>query len=244
MVTRTNFLWVGDLVSQVVVTVASIAAFIVVIPYFFAAVGKAPTVDTGLYRFFGLIVLINIGYTIWRWQRTQRWMDAVRMHPEKWLAHWHYDQRAWQTYAESERSQAYWSLAKWSLPVLLLGALITYGWLQILGLSIFGPLLVVIVINLAIVLLEVGVLPYYRVLQTTPQALITEESVWIGGTVYFWRHDNSSLRAVRLIQGQPNTLEFKLQVHTGRYPSFPSVRVPVPPGYEQQAQQVVDLLTN
>ena len=243
MVMRTNFLWLGDLVSQVIAMVAGMAAVMVLLPHFFAVNGESPTFGAFMYLFFWFITLLNVGSTIWHWQRRQRRIDAVSMQPEKWLARWHYDQWTWQTYAETERRQAYWSLAKWSIPVLLIGAFVTSMWLQIFGQPILWPLLVVIGINLTVLLLQVGVLPYYRVLHTAPEAIITKESVWIGGAVYFWQQDNTGRCAVTLVQGQPSTLEFKLQIRNGRNSSNPRVRVPVPAGYEQQAQRVIDLLT-
>lgn len=243
MVARTNFLWIGDLVSQVVSILVSIAAVMVLLPYFLGANAEFPDFGYFIYFFFGFITLINIGTVVWRWRRTQQRMDEVSTHPEQWLARWRYDSWTWQEYAQSERRRAYGSIAKWSLPILLIGAFVGYVWLQMFGQQIRWPMLTVIGINLAVLLFQVGILPYYRILHTAPEAIITPEGVCIGGNAYFWQKGNARLRSVALVQGQPNTLEFKLRIQNGRNSSTQVVRVPVLSSNETQAQQVIEKLT-
>lgn len=244
MVARTNFLWIGDLVIQVVFLLVSIGAVMFLMPYFLGVNGGFPDFGYFIYFFFGIITLINMGIVIWRWQRTKQRVDAIITQPAQWLARWRYDQWTWEAYAQRERRRAYGAAAKWSLPILLIGALVGYVWLQMVGQQILWPMLTVIGINLAILFFQVGILPYYRILNTAPEAIITPEGVCIGGNAYFWHQGNARLRAVTLVQGQPSTLEFKLRVQNGRNSSTQVVRVPVMSGNEGQAQQVVERLAS
>jgi len=243
MVARTNFLWLGDLVSQVLSILVSIAAVMFLVPYFLGGNADFPAFGYFIYFFFGFITLINIGIVIWRWRRLKQRVDEISTQPDQWLARWHYDEWTWQEYAQTERRRAYWTAAKWSLPILLIGVLVVYIWLQLFGQQILWPLLIVIGVNLMVLLLQVGILPYYRILNTAPEAIITPEGICIGGNAYFWQKGNASLRSIALVQGQPSALEFKLRVQNGRNSSIQRVRVPVLSGYEKQAQQVVERLT-
>ena len=239
MVARTNFLWVGELVSQVVSILVSIAAVMVLVPYFLGANRGFPDFGYFIYFFFGFITLVNLGIVVWRWRRTQQRVDEISTQPERWLARWRYDEWTWQEYAQTERRRAYGTVAKWSLPILLIGVFVGYVWLQMFSQQILWPMLTVIGINLAVLLFQVGILPYYRILNTAPEAIITPEGVCIGGNAHFWQQGNATLRSVTLVQGQPSVLEFKLRVQNGRNSSTQWVRVPVLSGYEPQAQQVV-----
>src|SRR6476469_1552514 len=100
MVERTNFLWLGDLVGQVVLFLTSIAAVMFLVPHFLAGNSEFPPFGYFIYYFFGFITLINIIIVIVRWRRMKQRVDAVSVHPEQWLVRWHYDQWTWQEYAQ------------------------------------------------------------------------------------------------------------------------------------------------
>ena len=104
-------------------------------------------------------------------------------------------------------------------------------------------MLAVMAVNLLALLVQTGILPYYRILNTAPAAIITADGLCIGGSAYFWRQGNASLRALSFTPGQPNTLDFTLRVRKGRNSSTQTIRVPVPVGNEAQAQQVIERLT-
>lgn len=238
MVARTNFLWVGDLVSQLLSILVSIAAVVLLLPYLLGS-SELLSFTYTVYFFFGFVTLINLGIILWRWQRMQRRIEAICAQPAQWLARWHYDHWTWQQYAQSERSQSYGAVAKWSIPFLLISAIVAYLWSQVLDQQVLAPLLTIIGLNLGVFFLQGTVLPYYRILNTAPEAIITPAGLCIGGSAYFWQEGNASLQSVDLAPGDPSALEFKLRVRRGRNRSTQVVRVPVLPGHETQAQQVV-----
>lgn len=242
MVARTNFLWPVDLVSQVISIVASMTAIMFLLPYFLVGNGGFPTFAYLINGALAFITIINVFIIIGRWQRTKQRVGAVSAHRGQALVCWHYDQQTWQVYAQRERRHAYRLLAQWSIPFLFIGVFVVYMWLQSFGQQIFWPMLIGIGVNLLVILVKVGLLPYYRILNTAPEAIITPDGLCIGGSVYFWRQGNATLRSVTLQEGQPSMLEFKLRVQNGRSTSTQWVRVPVLPGCEAEAQQVVEAL--
>lgn len=243
MVARTNFLWIGELIGQLLVIVINTASVLFLLPYIFGFDADVAGFRYLVYFFFGAITLINIIAISWQWRRTQQRLDAMRAQPTQWLVRWHYDQWAWQEYAQRERSRRYGLAAKWSIPFLAIVAIVAYMWLQFFGQRILWPMFAVMGVNLLALLVQTAILPYYRILNTAPEALITAEGVCIGGSAYFWQRGNASLQSISWQQGQSPTLDFILRVRKGRNRLTETVRVPVPAGYETQAQQVVERLT-
>ena len=243
MVARTNTLWIGELIGQVLAILINTTSVLFLLPYFFGLGAEGAAFPNLFYLFFGVITLINVIAIGWQWRRTQQRLDAISAEPAQWLARWHYDQWTWQAYAQRERSRHYWTVAKWSIPFLLIAAFVSYMWLQTFGQPILWPMLAVMGVNLLALLVQSGILPYYRILNTAPEAIITAEGLCIGGAAYFWKQGNDSLRSLAFVHGQPNTLDFTLRVRKGRNSSTQSVRIPVPAGSEVQAQQVIDRLT-
>lgn len=242
MVARTNLLWLGELVSQLLIILVNIASILLLLPYFFGLGAEGAAFLNLVYLFFGVITLINVIAIGWQWRRTQQRLDAINADPGQWLARWHYDQWGWQEYAQRERSRRYWTIAKWSLPILLIATFVSYMWLQTLGQRILWPMLTVMGVNLLALLVQTGILPYYRILNTAPEAIITADGLCIGGSAYFWRQGNASLRALNFVAGQPNTLDFTLRIRKGRNSSTQTVRVPVPVGCEAQAETIIGML--
>ena len=243
MVARTNTLWIGELVGQLLTILVNTASVLFLLPYFFGLGAEGAAFLNLVYLFFGVIILINVIAIGWQWRRTQQRLDAINADPTQWLARWHYDQWTWQAYAQRERSRHYWTIAKWSIPFLLMAAFVSYMWLQTFGQSILWPMLAVMGVNLLALLVQTGILPYYRILNTAPSAIITAEGLCIGGSAYFWRQGNASLRALSFTPGQPNTLDFTLRVRKGRNSSTEIIRVPVPIGCEPQAETIISILT-
>ena len=243
MIARTNTLWIGEWVGQLFVILVNRASLLILLPYFLGLGAENTAFFNLVYLFLGVITLINIAVIGWQWRRTQQRLDAINADPTQWLARWHYDQWTWQAYAQRERRQHYWVIAKWSIPVLFFTAFISYIWLQAFGQSILWPMLAVMGVNLLALLVQIGILPYYCILNTAPEATITADGLCIGGSAYFWRQGNASLRALRFTPGQPNTLDFTLRIRKGRNSSTQTIHVPVPVGNEAQAQQVIERLT-
>lgn len=249
MLTRTNFLWSGELLANLLVVWTISAAFLYLLPYF--AHADYASVDFGIYLIFvGFPVLVSPVAFGWGWRKLEQRVTTMIGHREQWLAHWRYDQHAWQEYAQHERHRSYRSLAKWYMIFLALSAFIGIPWGQMFGQDAVLHLLIVLSVGLLVTFVQVTLVPYYRVLNTPPEAIISTEGIYIGGTVYFWQpenanlwqHSSTAIRSLTLVQGQPNMLEFKLHVRSGNDHSRPGVYVPVPAGHEAQAQQVIERL--
>ena len=243
MVARTNLLWLGELVSQLLIILVNISSILFLLPYFFGLGAEGAAFLNLVYLFFGVITLINVVAIAWQWRRTQQRLDAINADPAQWLARWHYDQWSWQEYAQRERSRHYWTIVKWSVPFLLIAAFVIYIWLQIFGQPILQPMLAVMGVNLLALLVQSAVLPYYRILNTAPEAIITADGICIGGSAYFWRQGNASLRSLNFVPGQPNTLDFTLHIRKGRNSSTQTIHIPVPIGCEPQAETIIGMLT-
>lgn len=242
MLARTNFLWSIDLVSQVISTVVSMTALMLLLPYVLSSRAEVATLAYGINSALAIIMVTNVLMIIGRWQRTQQRVGAISVYHSQALVHWHYNQKTWRAYAESEWDHAFRLLARWLLPGVMLGGAVVYIWLQVFGEQILWPLLSAVGVNLFVLLAKTGLLPYYRILNTRPEAIITPDGLYIGGVVHFWRQGNAMLRAVTLQQGQPHVLQFNLRVQNGRTTSTHHVRIPVPPGCEVEAATVVDAL--
>ena len=242
MVARTNTLWIGELIGQLLAILINTTSVLFLLPYFFGLGVEGAAFLNLVYLFFGVITLITVSVIGWQWRRTQQRLAAIDADPTQWLARWHYDQWSWQAYAQRERSRHYWTIAKWSVPFLLIAAFVSYMWLQTFGQQVLWPMLAVMGVNLLTLLVQSGILPYYRILNTAPAAIITADGICIGGSAYFWRQGNASLRALNFVPGQPNTLDFTLRIRKGRSSSTEIIRVPVPAGNEAQAENIVGLL--
>jgi hypothetical protein len=245
MLVRTNFLWIGQLLADLFVVLTTVASLLYLLPYW--AHADYASIDFGIYLFIGLPALwfpITLG---WGWQKLQQRITTMIGHREQWLARWSYDQRTWQEYAQSERRRTYRHLAKWYAIFLLMGALIGIPWSQMFGQTSVIHLLLVVSVGLLVTFVQVTLVPYYRALNTAPEAFISTEGICIGGTVYFWEQAHSNfwqpsglkIRSLTLVEGQPNTLEFKLYLRSGRSSSSPVVIVPIPAGCESQVMQVL-----
>lgn len=242
MVARTNFLWPGDLVSQVVAIVVSMTAIMFLLPVLLAGSRELLTFTYLRNGLLLLITLLNVLSCLGRWQRIQQRVAVVTAHQGQALVGWRYDPPTWQAYAKRERRRAYMRLAQWSVPVLLIGALVIYSLLETFGAHLFWPLLDAIGANLLVIFVRIGVLPYYRILHTAPAALITLDGLCIGGNAYFWRRGDATLCAVALQHDQVQQLEFKLRVQYGRTRAIETVQVPVPAGRVAEAETVVAVL--
>ncbi len=250
MLARTSFLWLGDLLVDLLIVLTTLAAVICLLPYWGGKAVSYASIDYGLYLYFGFTALFLLLALVWNWRSLQREIATVVSHREQWLVHWSYSQQTWRAYAQRVRDHTYRHLAKWYIIFLLLGAFIGISWIQTFGYTIFWPLLTVISVGLLVTYIKVTLTPYHRVLNTVPEAIISTNGVCIGGIFYCWQQEGSrfgqdsstKLRSLALVPGQPNMLEFKLYIRSGSDHARPSVYVPVPVGCESQAQMVIERL--
>lgn len=143
MVARTNLLWLGELVGQLLTILVNTASVLFLLPYFFGLGAEGAAFLNLVYLFLGAITLSNVIAIGWQWRRTQQRLDAINADPAHWLASWHYDQWTWQEYAQRERRRHYWTIARWSIPFMLIVAFVSYVWLQTFGQRILWPMLAV-----------------------------------------------------------------------------------------------------
>lgn len=70
MVARTNLLWSGELVGQLLTILVNTASVLFLLPYFFGLGAEGAAFRKLVYLFFGVITLINIIAIGWQWRRT------------------------------------------------------------------------------------------------------------------------------------------------------------------------------
>ncbi|MFZ4659938.1 MAG: hypothetical protein ACOYNY_23210 [Caldilineaceae bacterium] len=88
MVVRTNTLWIGELVGQLLAILINTASVLFLLPYFFGLGAAGAAFLNLVYLFFGVITLINVVAIGWQWRRTQQRLDTINAQPGQWLAHW------------------------------------------------------------------------------------------------------------------------------------------------------------
>lgn len=154
------------------------------------------------------------------------------------LAHWHYADDLWKKYAETEyrretssKKALFLVVAAWSLLFGILfplfdresGIFVTYA---------LGALIVL----LGIVAYLSAVIPYRRALSQGGEAIISRTGVYLNGQLHSWNVAGMTLESVAYIDTEePPYIEF---VYSGAMSEYP-VRVPVPVGEEEKAQEIV-----
>lgn len=243
MIERTNFLWLGELIAEIAWAVIGVLGLLIFLPYM-AAYGFPDFNDFPfIYPMFGAVALINIGSSLWKWQRKTKWAQTLSATPEQALVHWRYDEWTWQEYAQQQSRYLLRSMAKWAPVSILIGGFVLYMWQQAFSQQIIYPLLIWMGINLALTLILMVVVPYYRIRNTAAEAIISNEGMLIGGTVHFWKSGDVTLKRVQMVEQPQHTLEFTVRIPNNRNRSTETIRVPVPAGQEQEAQRVVAALS-
>ncbi len=88
MVVRTNTLWIGELVGQLLTILINTASVLFLLLYFFGFGAEGAAFHNLAYLFFGVITLINVVAIGWQWRRTQQRLDTINAQPGQWLARW------------------------------------------------------------------------------------------------------------------------------------------------------------
>jgi hypothetical protein len=162
------------------------------------------------------------------------------------LAHWTYTADEWRHYAARERARA---RKLFIIIACVLAAVLLIPFTQ-LALSSRGGFdrstaeamlvaLVPVAFVVAIVWV-VTVLPTRRLSREAPgDAYISPDGALIHDRYYPWTYMMSSLRSVRLEEGDPSVVEFTWTSPGYRTSQTHSVRVPVPRGHEDEARRLI-----
>jgi hypothetical protein len=157
------------------------------------------------------------------------------------LVHWRYEPGQWQRYAEAEfeRNKADKRSLFWLIAVIMavVGTVFYIGDPE-------GGFWVVVVLTgllalLAILAFVVPRLDYNRNRQSVGEALISPEGVYLNGRFHIWNRLGSRLTSVSLVEGDPAAIEFEIAYPSRTGTQVYTVRVPIPRGQEEVAQQVI-----
>lgn len=243
MNTRTNLHWKGDRIVGFVTLMLMPAMPLVMSIVFLFQGGGSPPAALFMLAFGSVLSLIVFAFLRWTWDMEDdqaRWLLA---YPARWLVHWQYDQATWQKYARSEREHKLFEAIASAAVMSVIGLLILLmSWhIALADLIIVSGLVVLWPLGY---LLSCAILTYYRILNTVPEAYITRSELYIGGRLYDWRNNNVQILNLQLIHSQCSTLEFTLRIGSSRYQRTDTVRIPVPSGQEERAEEVVHELAS
>ena len=172
------------------------------------------------------------------WDRLARGEDV--------LAHWTYSDAEWQAYAQVEFEQE--STDKRTLWLVVAGIALLVGIIFFIGDPRGGRVVLLVMLGLIMVTgaLAFGMprLTLARNRRTQGEVVISSDAVWLSGALHTWKGWGAKLESVRLRQEPPAILEivYSSPNRTGRQNT--TVRMPVPRGQEQAAQQVVEYFQN
>lgn len=159
------------------------------------------------------------------------------------LAHWTFDADEWARFTENEHVRGMQMARKFSLWTFV----ISMGVLLVIGLfsGLDGMYAVIsLAISVAMTTLVGGIMfgsakSIYAANQAAPgEVFISPTSVYFGNRYYSWARW-ARLQKVSLEPGDPSVVQFKYITGSGEQASETEVRVPVPRGREQEAQNLV-----
>jgi hypothetical protein len=159
------------------------------------------------------------------------------------LAHWEYPRSQWLEFIEKEYVKQ--RKEKWALFYLI--AAITFIVVVIFAIVKRDSWLIMIIIFfsltsiLAVVAFLVPVVQHANFKKAKPQTFISNSSVYLSGEFHCWNFLGAKLESADFNQGQMLiALTYSYPVRAGR--SETTVRIPVPPGAQNEAESAVKAL--
>ncbi|MDO8671378.1 MAG: hypothetical protein Q7O66_08095 [Dehalococcoidia bacterium] len=160
------------------------------------------------------------------------------------LAHWKYEARLWRHYVKAEFKEniaGYAALFKILAAVSLLIGIVFAVIDREAGLFVLLLMLALIALMGFLAFVVPGV--NNAILKSHPgEAVITNKSVYIGGRLHSWGLPGFALVGATLHNGRHTHVEICYEYPSSPKPQIEEVRVPVPPGREDEARRVVGQL--
>jgi hypothetical protein len=200
--------------------------------------GYALTCVAGFFAVSALIAALVFFARAATWDALARGQDV--------LAHWTYGEAEWQAYSRAEFEEE--KTEKRNLWMVMAGIALLVGVIFFIGDRRGGGIVLLVMLGLILVTgaLAFGLprLTLARNRRSQGEALISSNAVWLSGALHAWKGWGAKLESVRLREETPAILEivYSSPNRTGRQNT--TVRVPVPRGQEQAAQQVVEYFQN
>lgn len=163
---------------------------------------------------------------------------------ENLLVHWHFDQDEWTKYMENEHSRGVRqarSVFLWSLGIALILMLVIVWFADAAnptGLAVGAITAAAVSAFLGGLLYWSAKAEYRRNQQGVGEVYVGPTCVYFAGRFYTWEGRMAELTRVVYEPGDPSVVEFNWK-YKGGEGSHQSVRVPVPRGREEEAQQLV-----
>ncbi len=192
----------------------------------------------GFVGVFVIIMGLVIAAVYWRRAAAVRQILAG----DNWLVHWQYEPDEWQRYAQEEFELD--SQEKRGLFWLVIAIMAVVGlvfWIADPEGGIWvAAVLAGVAVLLAFFAFVMPWLEHRRRQRVTGEAIIASEGVYLAGRLHLWRQLGSRLSNVSIIGQDPAMIEFQIEAPTRTGTQVYAVRVPIPRGQEEAAQQVVD----
>ena len=201
----------------------------------------SPSLVEGMYGGYALFILLgfmSLTFFVTAFFYRKLGKEQERMLKGDILIHWHYNDNTWKEYTEAEykrdkssKKTLFLIVAAWSILFGILfplfdpesGIYVTYG---------LGALVVLI----GIVAYVSALIPYRRNLSEGGEAIISKTGVYLNGQLHSWNVAGMALDHVAFVNTEePHYIEF---VYSGELSAYP-VRVPVPVGEDEKAQEIV-----
>jgi hypothetical protein len=158
------------------------------------------------------------------------------------LVHWTFSSSLWQGYTERDYRED--KRNKMTLFYIISAFAAFFGILFFVLDREAGFIVLLIMIGLIILIRLTAYLSiqytYRQNRAAKGEAFITPKAVLLNKQLHTWGSLGSTLEEVKLLAGQPALLEFSYSAPSGRTLAGYSVRVPVPPDREEEAQRVLD----
>jgi hypothetical protein len=220
------------LVFFIAATAAAMAPFVAGVDMMQA--GYALTCVAGFIAVSALIAALAFWSRAAAWDKVARGQDV--------LAHWTYSESDWQAYTQAEFEQE--KTDKRNLWLVVAGIALLVGMIFFIGDRRGGGIVLLVMLGLILVtgVLAFGMprLTLARNRRAQGEVVIASNAVWLSGVLHTWKGWGAKLESVYLREDTPAVLEivYSTPNRTGRQNT--TIRVPVPPGQGQVAQQVVE----
>ena len=190
----------------------------------------------------GGLLVVTAGLTVFfLYRKLARQWDSI-LSGRDILVHWTYSSELWQDYTERDYRED--KRNKMTLFYIIAAFAAFFGLLFFLFDREAGFIVLLMMIGLIVLIRLTAYLSarytYRQNRAAKGEAFITPTAVLLNKQLHTWRGLGSTLEGVRLLPGRLPLVEFSYTAPSGRALASYSVRVPVPPGQEREAQRVLE----
>jgi len=219
-------------------------AIIFLIGIFLSAIFYGINSTYGAYMVVGFIILsLNFLIMAWIYFELDREYNRI-IESEKVIAHWIYSDAEWQAFTQLDYKEEKTKIRKnRKVLFMLVGLFIFTAILSPIVSSEYGILVTYMMIGLIVLIpFASWLIPHIhhqRNLKHKGEAIITSSAIILNGQLHSWMHDNNKFEGLKI---HKETIPMIMEIEYSykeiyRYRKFVTVRIPVPQGKEEEAQE-------